>query len=512
MMALAPVALPDDVLAEVLRRLPPLVLATSRRVCRAWRDAVDARLRGHLLSRSVRGIFINYIAHKHCSEFFSRPSTGPAICGGLDFLPTVGVRVADHCNGLLLCGDGEREYVVNPATRRWARLPKRPPPHMPGFGQSAYLAFDPAVSPHYEVFVITRLPTPSDDFDDALIESEWPPASYVLHVFSSTADRWDEKTFLREGEAAGIVGYMDVDRWYDGYHAVYWRSALYVHCQHGYLTRMSLTNHTYTVIRLPGADELRAYPYYHLGRSVGGVYYAKDNDRNGIELWHLDESRDQTEWVLKHDIDVDTFARKFLPLYCRKMFHEDHAQRMDRPWILQDVTSRKYFEEFDGNRKCRRAPAEKKYDWNSDEDNVLDIEDAEEGHGGSYDFLGFHPYKEIVYFDLGVGKGLAYNWNSSRFQYLGSLEPEDYHYGVQGIDASFTYTPCWMGEFPGNELESQLEDEEIARIKLEREAQLEDTSNFTCTDEYELRKFRGRAKRVKDSADKTRRRHRNAGQ
>ena len=152
---------------------------------------------------------------------------------------------------------------------------------------------------------------------------------------------------------------------------------------------------------------------------------------------------------------------------------------------------------------------EKKYDWNSDDDNVLEIEDdAEEGYGGHYYFLGFHPYKEIVYLDLGMGRGLAYHWNSSRFQHLGGLEPVDYHYGVEGTDASFPYTPCWMGEFPGNELESQLEDEEIARKKLELEAQLEDTSNFTCVDEYELRKHRGRTKRVKDSVTKTRRRHR----
>jgi hypothetical protein len=145
--------LPEDVLEEVLRRLAswPHVLAASRAVCRAWRDVVDARLRRHLISRSVSGIFINYTARRHrFSKFFSRPSssTGRAIRGGLDFLPGDGVKVAGHCNGLLLCGDqDQRDYVVNPATRRWARLPRRPPLRMPGFGQSAYLVFEPAASP-----------------------------------------------------------------------------------------------------------------------------------------------------------------------------------------------------------------------------------------------------------------------------------------------------------------------------------------------------------------------------
>jgi hypothetical protein len=44
----------EDVLADILRRLAPRWLATSRRVCRAWRATVDNR---RLLS-SVAGIFI----------------------------------------------------------------------------------------------------------------------------------------------------------------------------------------------------------------------------------------------------------------------------------------------------------------------------------------------------------------------------------------------------------------------------------------------------------------------
>ncbi|KAM0857395.1 hypothetical protein ACQ4PT_048479 [Festuca glaucescens] len=233
--------LPDDVLVEVLRRLAPHSVAACRWVCKAWRDTIDARLR----PLSVRGIFINFTAHSF-SEFFSRPSTGPAICGGLDFLPCEGVRIRDHCDGLVLCHDWEREYVVNPATRRWARLPQRPPPpgHMPGLDQTAYLAFDHAASPHYKVFLIPCLPYGELE-DDLLLESEWPPASYVMHVFSSMTKRWEKTTFLREGEAAGVLANMasgsDTYRHQDQYRAVYWRSLLYVHCRHGYVMRYLLT-------------------------------------------------------------------------------------------------------------------------------------------------------------------------------------------------------------------------------------------------------------------------------
>ena len=75
-------------------------------------------------------------------------------------------------------------------------------------------------------------------------------------------------------------------------------------------------------------------------------------------------------------------------------------------------------------------------------------------------------------------------------------------------DTSFPYTPCWISEFPGNELESLLEDEKLSRRKLEQEAQLKEESNFTYMGEYELRKHSGHTKRVKDSAAKLQRRRR----
>jgi hypothetical protein len=56
--------LPDDLIAEVLCRLPPRSLAVSRCVCRAWRDLVDSRrlLRADRLPLSVGGIFMSYCA------------------------------------------------------------------------------------------------------------------------------------------------------------------------------------------------------------------------------------------------------------------------------------------------------------------------------------------------------------------------------------------------------------------------------------------------------------------
>ncbi|XP_022679349.1 putative F-box protein At3g13624 [Setaria italica] len=144
--------LPDDLIADVVRHLPPHSLAVSRCVCRAWRDLVDARrlLRADLLPRSVGGIFMNYRA-LYSPEFFSRPTTGPSISGDLGFIPGFST-VVDHCNGLLLVTETSDDYVANPATRRWARLPPRPTSQMgEACDQIECLVYDPTVSPHYNV-------------------------------------------------------------------------------------------------------------------------------------------------------------------------------------------------------------------------------------------------------------------------------------------------------------------------------------------------------------------------
>ncbi|KAL6878324.1 hypothetical protein ACP4OV_012494 [Aristida adscensionis] len=155
------VDLPDDLLADALRRLPPRGLAVSRCVCHAWRDAVDARrlLRDALLPRSLAGFFLNY-CELPSPEFLARRPAA-AVSGDLGFIPYPVWHVTDHRNGLLLFDGRHGTTVANPpATRRWARLPPRPASSSMGtaFPRTACLVYDPAASPHYEVVLVPFLP------------------------------------------------------------------------------------------------------------------------------------------------------------------------------------------------------------------------------------------------------------------------------------------------------------------------------------------------------------------
>ncbi|TVU46934.1 hypothetical protein EJB05_06508, partial [Eragrostis curvula] len=449
--------LPEEILADILRRLPPRGLAASRRVCRAWRDAVDAHqlLRADLLPRAVRGIFMNYCA-MYRPEFFSRPNTGPAIWGDLEFIPGFwGVK--DHCNGLLLGeATGGHLYVANPATRRWARLPRRPISRMgEAFPAPACLVYDPIASPHYEVFFVPILPYDVENrLGPEMLQSEWPPSSYALQVFSSLAGRWEERLFAREGCAAGLIGDMQkCIRWGAGGHsAAYWRGALYFHQANASFISVFMSNAEYKLIPVPTDVEFTTYGSFQLGRSEKGLYCAFSHDGHGLWIFFLDESCSQAVWVLKHRVDLKTFARK---LHAREGEYCDE-ELPEGPWILQNINDYKY---PCGNDK--EPIVEEKYEWNSDDDNVLDTDHMVEGNYQGYvGLLGFHPYKEVVFLDASLRRAIAYHWNTSKFQDLGNTFPKDYaeiagH--VASIDTSFPYTPCWMEDFPETKWDARTE-------------------------------------------------------
>ncbi|CAM0901604.1 unnamed protein product [Alopecurus aequalis] len=231
--------LPKDLLADILHRLPACGLAAARCVHSSWRAVVDSRRLMQLVPLPLAGIFINFNDHDF-SEFFARPTPpgSPTVSGKLHhYMPTtIPATVADHCNGLLLL---DCNYVVNPATRRWAAVPfPRPECRFGGqrFQEYEYIVFDPTVSPHYEVVIVPHLPNKGTKMIDRQVEGwEWPPSSLVLPVYSSATNRWEEKSFVRQGDAVGTVADVQAPWPGDQQYGVYWRGHLYVH--HDFIMR-----------------------------------------------------------------------------------------------------------------------------------------------------------------------------------------------------------------------------------------------------------------------------------
>ncbi|CAM0879963.1 unnamed protein product [Alopecurus aequalis] len=533
-------SLPDDVLADIFGRLAPRWVAVSRCVCTSWRASIDARrlLRADLLPLSLRGMFVHFRMHKF-PAFFSRPTPpgAPAFSGKLSFLPSASTagcvwvpnegyairekyRITDHCNGLLLID----KYVVNPATRRWDALPPAPPGRIQCRIRAdrddaewtpvpeaidSYLVFDPTVSAHYQVLRICSLYRMGSIDDLSKNDSECPSSSCTLNVLSSKSGCWEERRFVREGDAAGTVAEVEA---LPRSGAVYWRGALYVHCQSHFVLRISLSSSTYRVIKPPPGYGANGYPVPRLQRSEKGVYFVS-LDRNWLRVWTLKESCGQMEWELKHDRDLE-------PVVARRRLGQVHG-----PWMLKGINHNSFCTHFPEDNK--EGIVEDKFEWSSDSDDVPDNEDTAQecssnndsddvldneevqyfsseqcysNNGGdnedtieecssddnkkanfeekfesnsnddmaeeSYwneediceiDMLGLHPYKEVLFLCESAKTGLAYHLNSSKIECLGDIYPTEYeNYGGYGygrdemdrVKYAFLYTPCWIEEFP----------------------------------------------------------------
>ncbi|CAL4937147.1 unnamed protein product [Urochloa decumbens] len=338
--------LPEDVLGEqILRRLAPRDLAVSRCVCAEWKVAVDGRrlLRRDLLPLSVGGIFLNIDAQRYTELFRPSSSSSSSYSGDFTHLLDNPDTVVGHCNGLVLfygC------VVANPATGWFAPIPPRPTwnPH-----QVAHLVFDPAVSSsHYSVFLVNYA-TLYDDRNKinaaaaaATEEEEWPPCHYPLHVFSSATGRWEERPFLRQGDAAGPIAAVRpgkrVDGSVDRCFAAYWKQALYVHCRNNFFFRISLSRDEYRVIKPPPGITVHSDGLV-FGKSEKGPYLAESRYYADccFKVWILD---DHHQWVLRH-------CNKHLGMMLPRCYL-DNKVRPAGPWVLEDINYKddlKYWDE-----------------------------------------------------------------------------------------------------------------------------------------------------------------------
>ena len=139
---------------------------------------------------------------------------------------------------------------------------------------------------------------------------------------------------------------------------------------------------------------------------------------NGV--WLLNESCDQMEWELKSNISLQAVVQNY-PFSIQN--------RYNKPWIV-----------INDKVDMKEARAEEQFEWNFEDGAILETKDSVETYDQETFFLGFHPYKEIVFFCLSRARAVSYHLNTSMVQELGIL------YDLPDIIKSFPYTPCWIGE------------------------------------------------------------------
>ncbi|RLN39882.1 hypothetical protein C2845_PM01G31700 [Panicum miliaceum] len=177
--------LPDDLLLEVLSRVPFRSICRFKCVSRAWRDLISNPLHRCKLPQTLEGLFHEIHRRRHdrdgggdnfrrhgCVGFVdlsgrSLPLVDP-LFSFLRNLPAAdsgddGIRLMDTSHGLLLLDrggyslDSSPSYVVcNPATKQWLAVPDSDWTPSPCNGMSAYLIFSPAVSLHFSLVQFTN--------------------------------------------------------------------------------------------------------------------------------------------------------------------------------------------------------------------------------------------------------------------------------------------------------------------------------------------------------------------
>ncbi|KAF6991995.1 hypothetical protein CFC21_009034 [Triticum aestivum] len=156
---IAAVSLTDDLLVEILSRVPFKSFCRFKCVCKAWLALASDPHYQWKLPKIPTGLFHGR-KDSSVAQLVSLSPNDEEINGALTFLPRhEHLEFVDCCNGLALCNykssyicpEACRFIVCNPATQEWRSLPDIHIGRV-DFACDAFLAFDPSWSAQFHVF------------------------------------------------------------------------------------------------------------------------------------------------------------------------------------------------------------------------------------------------------------------------------------------------------------------------------------------------------------------------
>lgn len=322
----------EDVLTEILERLPCRSLARFQCVSTSWRRIISSDYLRRRLPLITSGVLYHDDTHRGGDDldggrrqqaYTYAFASGGGGGGGTAEAPDMGFfprhetsTIIDGCNGLLLyyVSRPTAFHVVNPTTRRWAELP---PPRARTL--LSVLAFDPCASPHYRVVCFTG----------------WLPRGATIEVFDSERGAWrdHEVDFGLDTDA------MSATMHYSG-------GALHVLAYSGHVVRVDLDTMASAVTALPAPVSCRA----RSGHCRGRLRFAS-SDGTRLKIWELRDAAGG-DWALKHEIGVSDVVPGGASQPITFLFMAFHPERelvyLWSPWKLLafDMVERRVEEEW----------------------------------------------------------------------------------------------------------------------------------------------------------------------
>jgi len=286
-------SLPEDLLVEILARVPYRSLCRFKCVSRPWLALCsDPGLRKRS-PQALSGFFCFASDDEyHDLRFLNLSGKGrPLINPDLPFLAVTwggGVRVMDCCSSLLLClcwksssTDKDADYIVcNPATEKWTVLPATKELHTKNIIR---LGFDPAVPSRFAVFVLVQ------DLDDGEITG--------VEIFSSETARWTYKQSKWSHETS-----VDDD---DDSVSAFFNDTLHLTTRDSSVITVDTEGATWHKIRMPlSMEDTTDYGFITLCQ---GCLYAMhmdySNDECQLSVWVL-ENYASGRWTVKHKANM----------------------------------------------------------------------------------------------------------------------------------------------------------------------------------------------------------------
>uniref|UniRef100_A0ACD5WEZ5 Uncharacterized protein n=1 Tax=Avena sativa TaxID=4498 RepID=A0ACD5WEZ5_AVESA len=298
--------LPDDLVVDILSRLPLKSFCRFKCVCKSWLAFSSDPHYRQKLPRTPSGLLYQKDGLGTAIHLARLPSSHRDIDTTLSFVPyyEYPLELKGCCNGLLLCYHGGIIYyegisdhiVCNPATQEWMVLPDTELGPADS-DTSLKLCFDPLWSQHFYVFKFESSPSPAPNYG-TLTE---------VKVFFSENSTWSsclwETLDAFVGSSLFVNGVLYVEH--------LWGHVLLALDAPDTCTQL-LNDRTVQLPGFPNGPEQRFSCWDGcLCQSCGVLCYAQQElDGCMLRIWSL-EGCDR--WVVKHRLSMDgVFGRDML--------------------------------------------------------------------------------------------------------------------------------------------------------------------------------------------------------
>ncbi|XP_068648986.1 F-box protein At1g11270-like [Aristolochia californica] len=299
----------DDLLGEILSRLPIKSLFRFKCVSRSWRSLISSyEFQTQQRLRNSLGCFYRFQPHGSPAQEPNylctpvpdeEPGDDSIRVIDLRFLPNYpNFQTIDSCHGLVLCLNDETDpvtyFVCNPLTKRWVILPNLEKQW--GRDCTAKFAFDPSVSPDFQAILV------------------WCPSDIIVNIFSSATGKWVQSTMPWQAEVTDLYppGASMNGNIYDvGFPS--------------HVLSIDLKEMNFQVLELP--EEL----YNGLVGRLGNFLCYTSNDGYVLKIWVLKDSS-RNEWELKDAVVLEDLEKKLLQPICSKAWCEELLCRCQHPF------------------------------------------------------------------------------------------------------------------------------------------------------------------------------------